>query len=702
MIPITSTQATTSNLNNRIACTIHQSPYLFETLANMYKAPIEACTREYACNAYDAHVAANTPDQPITIKLPTYLDPVIEFSDQGPGMSPEFVAENFSAYGFSGKTTTNDQIGSFGLGSKSAFSVTDSFTLTSIYQGTKYIWAIYKDTVKDVSGVEFYQPVVSLMDSAATDQPNGVTVSIPVNPNAVEKWRYAVENELRFFPVLPIILQGTAINPVKYSYQSNYVSFTTYSLDYPYLLVGPVGYKLNTDRLSSEFRAKYPVFKSRRLVVHTNIGEIKVTPSREDLVYDELAMEKLEALAIKITQNLRDIVTASVKAAETRHEKIQLLYQAVYEWRLTEFYPEFTALRDFNIKDSMSIAHGEISHRYISKTQRHKSSLSAQPSENIDLFTMGRNSQIVFIKRGKKGPSATKVEKVLDHNFSGYGIQKPTAYVFYSEDDPVALELIKVFPESKILHFDTLPLPPTVRQTGTRKEIAKYLHITDLIYTDYKYFSLVEPRFDGEISLSYGTKPFLWAPLWSNKFSKEDGALLRAANKVSVLANSLRKYTLVGIPAAHRHTWKDQPMPKITDHIRTFVTNLANDSEVAENIRLYNAHNYRHDLEASRPFTLFINHTTSRDWVVANYPNSLLAKIIKTLMTDDYAAINAVLEQLDTPELSKSFQPTDEDIKAVDNLFEQYKSTYPLFEDLLKYSSLDLSRFGAYLTLVNK
>ncbi len=110
----------------------------------MYKDPIAAICREYLCNAKDAHVENGIPSTPIEIKLPTYAYPQLEIKDYGPGISPERMKDIFVNIGSSSKRKDADQVGMYGIGSKSAFSYVDSFIVETVTNGTKRVYSVYK------------------------------------------------------------------------------------------------------------------------------------------------------------------------------------------------------------------------------------------------------------------------------------------------------------------------------------------------------------------------------------------------------------------------------------------------------------------------------------------------------------------------------------------------------------------------------
>jgi HSP90 family molecular chaperone len=161
--PVTST-----GIMQTAKATIKATPKIFSFFADQtYSNKPVAITRELVANAIDAHTAAGVSDVPIEVWLPTDFDPTYRVRDQGIGMSHDFIMGPFMAYtDGSTKDNANDQIGGFGIGSKSPFAYTDQFTLRSVHQGTVSIYSMFIDE----DGI----PSVGLLGQKQTNEANGV------------------------------------------------------------------------------------------------------------------------------------------------------------------------------------------------------------------------------------------------------------------------------------------------------------------------------------------------------------------------------------------------------------------------------------------------------------------------------------------------------------------------------------------------
>lgn len=139
----------------------------------LYSNKIRSIIRELLCNARDSHQQYGTQSIPIDVHLP---DPIIEpyfyIRDYGVGLDRDEINDVYTVFFKSTKRDTNDLIGGFGLGSKTPFAYTKSFTIESYKNGIKTVYIAFKDQ----SGY----PCVSQLSEDATDQPNGLKVQFQV------------------------------------------------------------------------------------------------------------------------------------------------------------------------------------------------------------------------------------------------------------------------------------------------------------------------------------------------------------------------------------------------------------------------------------------------------------------------------------------------------------------------------------------
>lgn len=257
----------------------------FKVLSStLYQNKIGSIVREISSNARDSHIAKGTPEIPFEIHAPSLFEPYFSVRDFGVGLTDEDIRTIYTRLFVSTKDNSNDQVGAFGLGSKTPLSYTDSFTVTSIFNGIKRIYSIY---IKN-NGM----PAINLMANDKTDEQNGVEVSIAVETNDISRFCTEISKQLRFFSVKPIIKNST--NFKFESIGTPFISIDRFDITSTgkiNIIQGDIGYPLDvelispkiTDRNLSEFLEK---IEERGANIYFDIGEIDITPSREAISYE--------------------------------------------------------------------------------------------------------------------------------------------------------------------------------------------------------------------------------------------------------------------------------------------------------------------------------------------------------------------------------------------------------------------------------
>ena len=104
----------------------------------IYNNKVEAVVREYVCNAIDENKKFNV-DTPVVFGLRGGNNGTTEFfvRDNANGLDEDGVRKIFGMYFRSTKSTTNESIGGFGVGSKAGHAYTDTFNIISYHKGEK-------------------------------------------------------------------------------------------------------------------------------------------------------------------------------------------------------------------------------------------------------------------------------------------------------------------------------------------------------------------------------------------------------------------------------------------------------------------------------------------------------------------------------------------------------------------------------------
>ena len=246
----------------------------------LYSNKILAVVRELSTNAYDSHVAAGCPEKPFDVTLPTSLDHEFSIRDYGTGLSKENCMSLYTTYFRSDKTDSNDAVGCLGLGSKSPFAYTDQFMVESFHNGSHMTFSAYKN--------ENDEPVFALLSEQYTDEPNGLRVSFATEVGDSINFKYEAQNVWKYFVTTPnanidveVVSQGDATmsgddwqicNKANRGYAKNE------------LVMGQIGYELDADQFEGDVYDL--LWRGYGLVIHANIGDVDITPSRESLSYN--------------------------------------------------------------------------------------------------------------------------------------------------------------------------------------------------------------------------------------------------------------------------------------------------------------------------------------------------------------------------------------------------------------------------------
>lgn len=297
----------------------------------LYKDKFGAIIRELSCNAFDAHVEAGIGDTPFELSLPDAFNPQLRIRDFGKGISPEDIEGVYCTYFGSTKDHSNDAVGAFGLGSKTPFAYTDSFMVTSIYDGVKRIYNAYMD-----SGI----PTISQFgDGEKTDEPNGLEVTVTVEKKDIASFKDAVRKQLRFFPVKPKV--NIPIDwPQVYSNILEVDGFSIFKttdglLRGFFIKQGPVAYPVDFEVLFNYYnnnnkrvpeilkhlnsisvnRSYYYSNNGTGAILDMPIGTIEIVPSREGISYKETTLKNIEQAIENVSNNLFQAVK------DTMHDK---------------------------------------------------------------------------------------------------------------------------------------------------------------------------------------------------------------------------------------------------------------------------------------------------------------------------------------------------------------------------------------------
>jgi len=399
--------------------------------SSLYSDKYTAIVRELSTNASDAQVAAGRGDVPIKVMLPNYIDNNFSVEDCGTGIDPEEFEKIYTTYFYSTKTQTNDQVGCFGLGSKSPFAYTDQFTVENRWNGVSYFYSCFKN--------ELGEPSVALLGKTPTDK-TGLKVQFHVKSGDMNSFVYAAQKILQWFTVPPetnIHVENLGCDDPVYIPASGETSWGTLRIR-----MGQVVYPVMLRDISSDFH-HYPI---EQYVVNVPIGSVDVTPSRESLELNNRTRGAIIDAANKIKEYLKEQKELVLNSDLTKFGKFKKLLSFLPFVLLKDEYPNGTVFAEvyssiFNIKGYA---------RY-NKSSWRKSLEKITYNNAID------NKSIIIINDVKRGV-VKRVEKLASDNSAKH------FHVFHQDNKP---ELYKLgFEESDFIYLSDIEIPKNSTFSG--------------------------------------------------------------------------------------------------------------------------------------------------------------------------------------------------------------------------------------------
>lgn len=316
MIPNTKDRDLTSSkvsAAGTFGISLKDSPFIMSILRDqIYSDKIMAVLREYSANAWDANRMVGRGDRPIKVTIPTSMEPTLSIRDYGPGLSVDDVLTVYTQYGASTKRDSDVAVGMLGIGSKSGFAYSDSFSVTSWHGGKKYIFVAALDNTD--------AGVINLIHEEDSDEDTGIEVSVAVRSADVLEFQNKAKRLFHYFDPRPDINIELAPPPTKAASLTN--GFITDealggSGQHQWVAVmGCIPYRVNLDQVRAFANngigiAEYFVKVSGAL--HFNIGDVQISASREELKYSDRTKK---ALTIKFSELVDEFVQHTFDSLE--------------------------------------------------------------------------------------------------------------------------------------------------------------------------------------------------------------------------------------------------------------------------------------------------------------------------------------------------------------------------------------------------
>ncbi len=298
---------------------------------NVYQHRIRTLVQEYMCNGRDAarEIGSN---KRIIVSVPNELSPVFKVRDFGPGITPQRMSKVFTQYGNSTKRKTNGQAGGFGIGAKSAWAYTDSFTIITTTGGVKRTYVAHLGANN--------QGRMDLLSEVETTEESGTEIQVAIKPSDSREFRQSVFRACYFWtdaerpelrgpnqtfngPTKHVVgmMIGKELeinaNPIPDFIQMDYHAKCLMVVDgVPY----PVGEELIGKIPNMESLLERLVSKA---IIHIGNGVIEVAMSREQIADSPFTIDAMSDLAKTMESSLKSHITTMFKLAKTNAEWIK-------------------------------------------------------------------------------------------------------------------------------------------------------------------------------------------------------------------------------------------------------------------------------------------------------------------------------------------------------------------------------------------
>ena len=307
------------------------SAHSFQILSSgLYKNKVEAIVRELSTNAYDSHKAAGREDKPFDVKLPSFNDATFYIRDYGTGLSDEDIrgvngkGGIYTQYFGSTKTTSNDFVGCFGLGSKSPFCYVENFIVESWFEGVHRTYMVF---------ISNGFPSISLVGEEKSDEPSGMKISLSARPDSYNSFQSAANEFVKaaqkvysVFKVKPNIKGNQIVIPELPKPLISTDEFDIYS-DRPlnhgsnnYVVMGQVIYPLDNNEHQRIVNCYY--------IIKAGIGDVEMKPDREGLQNTEKTKKYLEEVKNRIQDKINEHIENIVKTSTNYWEACKKYHES--------------------------------------------------------------------------------------------------------------------------------------------------------------------------------------------------------------------------------------------------------------------------------------------------------------------------------------------------------------------------------------
>lgn len=297
--------------------------HFFRMVANLYTDPVTAVLRELGANCVDAIKEAGEEGIKAgwELHLPTRFCPTVKFIDNGVGISEDRMRSIYSVIGGSSKRGDAEQIGGFGVGRLSLFSLVNTCNVISRYNGveTRYFIHIQPNGLPDIKTIS----------AVSTKKRNGVEVSFDVQEQHINDFNQKYLSVYHYFTHRPRIVLGNEpvanVPWVKEPESDVKGNDWTIRKGNSIIVMGGIQYALPQTMIESGKLAKFAAMTKYGVVIFDNIGEYSITPSREAIQFDDMTVARLYKRFDAILNSLVPLVEKKIAGATNLMEAKRML-----------------------------------------------------------------------------------------------------------------------------------------------------------------------------------------------------------------------------------------------------------------------------------------------------------------------------------------------------------------------------------------
>jgi hypothetical protein len=309
----------TNVTNDTTDFAIGDASVVIDILRNrLYQNKIQTLVQEYVCNARDAMRESGKPDHAFDVTVPNSNSPTFKVRDYGNGISPDRMANVFVLYGASTKRGNNSQTGGFGIGAKSAWAYTDSFTIVSIFDRVKRTYVAH-------TGVN-NNGRLDLLSEIATTEPSGTEIQIAVASENLTEFENAIYRAIYFWDNKPQLKgttnfitrdKGLVIGKCEFIEKNSFPDFLNMRYNSIIAVIDGIPYNIyNLVEKSINLSTFYNLVKNCA-VFHLNTGDVSVSATRESVDDSKMTLDALDSLAIDTTHKAKAYIATRQKSVNS-------------------------------------------------------------------------------------------------------------------------------------------------------------------------------------------------------------------------------------------------------------------------------------------------------------------------------------------------------------------------------------------------